>query len=239
MTIESGESAAMSSGALYKLMSWLSPSFPVGAYAYSHGIEFAVEAGRVNNESGLADWIGGILTFGAGRNDSIFFAEAWRAAAGENDHDLLDVAALANAYRGSRELALENEAQGTAFLDAVEAAWPSPELIRRAALLRDGNKPVSYPVAVALAAADAGVPVGQALTAYLHAFAANLVSAGVRLVPLGQTAGQRILAGLQPTVLEVAAVGENRSPDDLGSAAAGVDWTSAQHETQYTRLFRS
>lgn len=239
MTIEVEDSFTISSGALYKLMSWLSPSFPVGAYAYSHGIEFAVEAGRVNSESGLADWIDGILIFGAGRNDAIFFAETWRAAAGVNDHDLLGVAALANAYRGSRELALENEAQGAAFLAAVEAAWPSPELGRRAALLRDENKPVSYPVAVALAAALAGVPVGQALTAYLHAFAANLVSAGVRLVPLGQTAGQRILAGLQETVLEAAALGENRTLDDLGSASAVVDWTSAQHETQYTRLFRS
>ena len=148
-------------------------------------------------------------------------------------------AELAAAYRATAELALENEAQGVAFIDAVSAAWPELELERWTLLLTQSEITLSYPVAVAIATGSAGIPLADSLTAYLHGVAANLVSAGVRLIPLGQTSGQRILAQLQRAVAESAENNAVQSLEDLGSSAPMIDWTSAQHETQYTRLFRS
>ncbi|MEK9679792.1 MAG: urease accessory protein UreF [Rhodospirillaceae bacterium] len=227
------------SPALYRLMSWLSPSFPVGAYAYSHGLEFAVEDGRVTDAAALSRWVEAVMQFGAGRNDGIFFAAAWRAVDDDSQEDFLEIAEMAAAYRGTKELALENEAQGAAFLDAVAAAWSSARFEEYAPMFKASGFPVSYPIAVALAAAASDVSLSAALSAYLHAFAANLISAGVRLIPLGQTAGQQVLAGLQYTVLDAAMIAQTHTLDDLGSAAPMVDWASVKHETQYTRLFRS
>ncbi len=227
------------SPALYRLMSWLSPSFPVGAYAYSHGLEYAVEDGQVTDAASLSQWVEAVMLFGAGRNDGIFFAAAWRAVDENRQEDFMEIAELAAAYRGTKELALENEAQGAAFLDAVGAAWSSARFEEYAQMLKASGVPVSYPIAVALAAASSDAPLPAALSAYLHAFAANLISAGVRLIPLGQTAGQQVLAGLQDTVLDAAATAQTQTLDDLGSAAPMIDWASAKHETQYTRLFRS
>ena len=224
---------------LYKLLSWMSPGFPIGAYAYSHGIEFAVESGQVTDEETLRDWIEGILMYGTGRTDTIFLASAWRAVCDGDEALLKTTAELAAAYRGTAELALENEAQGVAFIDAVSAAWPGLELERWTLLLTQSEITLSYPVAVAIATGSSGIPLADSLTAYLHGVAANLVSAVVRLIPLGQTSGQRILAQLQRAVAESAENNAVQSLEDLGSAAPMIDWTSAQHETQYTRLFRS
>ena len=229
----------MTPGGLYQLLSWMSPGFPIGAYAYSHGIEFAVENGQVTDEETLRHWIEGVLMYGTGCNDTIFLAVAWRAVCNGDEAGWKTTAEMAAAYRGTAELALENEAQGTAFIDAVSAAWPTLELEQWTLLLAQEEITVSYPVAVALASGSAGIPLADTLTAYLHGVAANLVSSGVRLIPLGQTAGQRILAQLQKPVAESAENSAVRSLQDLGSAAPIIDWTSAQHETQYTRLFRS
>ncbi len=141
--------------------------------------------------------------------------------------------------RATAEMALETEAQGRAFLDTVRAAWPHPRLDAWACELDDADLPPSYPVAVAVAAAVAEIPLRPALCAYLHAFAANLVSAALRLIPLGQTDGQRAIEAMQATALAAAADALARREDDWGGAAALVDWTSMRHETQYTRLFRS
>jgi urease accessory protein len=134
---------------------------------------------------------------------------------------------------------VESLAQGKAFLDAVRGAWPHPRLdgwIQELGLI--GRSP-TYPVAVGVAAALAVVPRRAAVTGYLHAFAANLVSAGVRLVPLGQSDGLWGMAGLEQTVRAAADSALDGDPEDLGTATFMVDWTSMQHETQYTRLFRS
>jgi len=224
---------------LYQLMSWLSPSFPVGAYAYSHGLEFAVEREAVSNPDELFAWIEAAILFGGGRNDAIFFTAAWQAGQDKNRGQILEVAERAAAHRATAEMALENEAQGSAFCQAVTTAWPNEDFIDWCRQIEKHDIPIAYPVAVALAASVAEVPLRAALTAYLHAFAANLVSAGVRLIPLGQTAGQQVLAGLEGTVLEAVAASEERTLDDLGSAVPVIDWASARHETQYTRLFRS
>ncbi len=217
--------------ALYRLLNWLSPAFPVGGYSYSHGIEYAVEIGGVRDVETLTEWIAGILRFGMGRLESDLFRAAWHAA-GEGDMEKLrEVATLGDAYRATREFGLEAEAQGGAFLATLRAAWPLA--------LPEGPTRAVYPVAVAAAAAGAGVPLRPSLIAYLHAVAANLVSAGVRLIPLGQTDGQRAVAALESVIGDVVDACLIRPRGDMGSCAAVVDWTSMRHETQYTRLFRS
>ncbi|MEE2760933.1 MAG: urease accessory UreF family protein [Pseudomonadota bacterium] len=220
----------------YRLMTWLSPGFPVGAYAYSHGIEYAVEDGRVTDEQSLRSWIEGILLFGAGAVDGPLFAAAWGA---ENDDALLEIAGLAQCYRTTSEMALESAAQGKAFLATVQETWPSAAFAHHSSILCTDDRPVAYAVAVAVAAADAGIPLRPALIAFFHAFAANLTSAGVRLIPLGQVGGQRIIENLRRPVADAVEAAMHTPLEDIGSAGTLIDWTSMAHETQYTRLFRS
>ena len=222
-----GEGVALP--ALYRLLAWLSPGFPVGAFAFSHGLEAAVEAGKVSDRAGLQGWIAAVVTRGAGRIDAVILRDAHRAAAAG------DLAALAGAnrrglaFRATAETALESSAQGGAFLAACRAAWPGP--------LLDciGDSGICHPVAFAAAAGSAGIPLEAARLGYLQAMAANLVSAGIRLGVVGQSDGQRILAALEPAIAAAA----SRGDDDLGSAAFAVDLQSMAHETQYSRLFRS
>lgn len=224
---------------LYRLMAWLSPGFPVGAFAYSHGIECAVEQGMVRDRDTLAGWIGSIVCRGAGAVDAVLFREAWEAAAAR-DVDALDrIADLAAAWRGSAETALESAVQGGAFLDTVNAAWPDRWLADWIAARSADGAPLAYAVAVGAAAGRKGLPLTLGLTAFLHALAANLVSAGVRLIPLGQTDGQRIVATLESPIASAVRAALDRALDDIGTATPMVDWTCMIHETQYTRLFRS
>jgi urease accessory protein len=224
---------------LYRLLTWLSPAFPVGAYTYSHGIEKAVEAGLVRDAETLQRWIEAIIVRGAGRLDAVFFCAACRAVADDDEAALAAAAEWADAMRATRETALESAAQGQAFLDILQAAWPEPRFSRWAAALKATGRPPAYAIVVGVAAAVARLPLRQALVAYLHAFAANLVSAGVRLVPLGQTDGQRMTAALEAAVGVTIERAMDTPVNEAGVAAPMVDWTSMQHETQYTRLFRS
>lgn len=230
---------SLSGTRLQRLMTWLSPSFPVGAFSYSHGLEAAVETGTVTDREALLSWVGTIVRAGAGRVDAALFRAAYEAVI-DNDTDAL-VWALeqGDAMRPTRELGLETSSQGTAFLSAVARHWPRPQLEYLTALARREMREVAYPVAVGVTAADHDIPLTLALEAYLHAFAANIVSAGVRAVPLGQSDGLHILAMLEPLIAEAAASALTRSIDDLGSATVMVDWASSVHEVQYSRLFRS
>jgi urease accessory protein len=216
--------------ALYRLMTWLSPAYPVGAYSYSHGIEYAVETGLVRDRVTLVDWVAHAVGHGAGLTDAALLAASWCGAA------LDEVCALANAWRGSAEMALESRAQGAAFLVATRAAWPHPALDELALRVRGE---AALPVAVGVAAKAHGVALDAALTAYLHAFASNLVSAGMRLIPLGQTEGQRAIAALEPAIAAAAHAARDTPLDEIGTASPMIDWCSMRHETQYTRLFRS
>jgi len=224
----------MDSAALYRLMAWLSPSYPVGAFSYSHGTEWLVESGAIHDRDSLAAWIGDILTLGSGRNDAILFAASWRAA--NNPGALARIAETASAFCASAERALETEMQGDAFCDVTRRTWTSPALDRLVACY---PHPICYPVAVAVAAADHGIALAPALRAYLHGFAANLVSAGVRLIPLGHSDGQRVLRALEAAVEEAAGMGENGDLSGLSSITIMADLAAMKHETQYTRLFRS
>jgi urease accessory protein len=225
--------------AIARLLTWLSPAFPVGGYSYSHGIEYAVEAGLIEDAAGLGAWIEGILRHGSGRCDMILLGEAWRAERDRDDRRLENVLAYGEAFRGTAELALESSAQGRAFLDGVRAAWPHPRLDTLRRLAMDAERALAYPVVLGVACCVAGIEEPLARHAYGHAFATNLVSAGVRLIPLGQSDGLRVLAGLEETVRAVAEASADLGLADLGTTTWMVKWASARHETQYTRLFRS
>ncbi len=219
------------------LLAWLSPSFPVGAFAYSHGIEAAVEADDIHDAATLRDWLTDILRHGAGLSDSILLAAAWRAARDDGANALVRVNELALALSPSRERHLETLAQGNAFVAAIRAAWPCATIDRLYALTEAAG--VAYPVALGVAASGHGVPLAATLDALLLAFASNIVSAAVRLGPIGQTDGQKIIAALLPDIRRVAAFAVTSSLDDLGGAAMRSDIASMRHETQYSRLFRS
>ena len=224
---------------LMRLLAWFSPSFPVGAFSYSHGIEYAVEAGLVDRREALIDWVDGVVARGAGRVDAALFCAAYDAVAGDDEAGLVWAIERGDTMRATRELAGESIGQGEAFVATIRATWPEPRLDRLVEIARDQQRRLAYPVAVGAAVAAHGVPAAAALPAYLHGLAANLISAGVRLIPLGQTDGQRAIAALEPVVLAAAAAALVRPRGDLGSAAPVIDWASMQHETQYTRLFRS
>jgi urease accessory protein len=226
----------MQTPSLMRLMTWLSPSYPVGAFSYSHGIEWAVEAGDVRDAQALAAWIGDVLRHGGGWSDAVLFAHAWRAAHEGDRSALAEIAELAAAYAPSRERQLETTAQGAAFAAITRAAWPAEGM---EGLMAQLPARTVYPVAVAVAAAAHGIALGAALPAYLLSIAANLVSAGVRLIPLGQTQGQRAVAALEPVAAAVAEAAAAAALDDLAGAAPRADIAAMRHETQHTRLFRT
>ena len=199
--------------ALLNLLTWFSPAFPTGGFAYSAGLEWAVEQGIVNNEPSLIAWLEDSLALGALWNDAVLFR---RTHAGE------DLANLALALCPSAERRLETTAQGEAFA-AAAAAW-------------GGTAPAPYPIASAQLTAAHDIPVRDALLAYLHAGIANQISAAIRLIPLGQSAGLRVLKALEPAI---GATVEQSARLELGTASWAADIAGQNHETQYTRLFRT
>lgn len=226
----------ISHAALYRLATWLSPAYPVGGFAYSSGIEWAVEAGDIADRKTLLDWLTAMLTEGAGYNDAVLMAVAHRAAGAANDAALVEAAELAAALVPTRERHLETTTLGRAFMDVTSAAWPCDALDRLKALW---SGPVAYPVAVGVTCAGHAIPAAAAVHAFLAAVTANWISAAVRLVPLGHTDSQMTLAAVEPVVADTARRAVAASLDDLGGATFRADLASARHETQYTRLFRS
>ena len=222
--------------AFYRLMTWLSPAFPVGAFSYSSGIEWAVEAGDIADAASLRDWLSSMLAEGSGFCDGVFLAHAHRAASLRDDAAFRDIAELASAFVPSRERALETSAQGRAFMEIARAAWNCDALEQMSSGC-DGS--VVYPVAVGLVSAAHAIPLAPTMHAFLHALTSNWISAGARLVPLGQTDSQRVLALLEPVVVSTGKRALQACLDDLGSATFRADLAGIRHETQYTRLFRS
>jgi urease accessory protein len=217
------EGGSLPARALLRLLIWLSPSFPTGGFAYSHGIEWAVEAGDIADGDSLRDWLADILVHGAGRSDAILLRHAGRPGA-----DLRVLAEFAAAMAPARERRAETLSQGTAFARAA-AGWSCPPL----------PNPVPYPIAVGALAGAHCIDRDAVVAAYLQAFAANLISAAVRLVPLGQSTGLTVLARLEPIIHCVTADTRAATLDDIGGATLRSDIAAMCHETQYTRLFRS
>jgi urease accessory protein len=214
-------------------MTWLSPAYPVGGFSYSHGLEWVVETGRVRDAATLGAWVEDLLRHGAGRTDAIFLAHAWRAVSARDQVLLDETMELAAAFAASAERRLETLAQGAAFLLATAAVWPDPRLDALA------GRELAYPAAVGACAAVHGLALAPTAQAFTQAYAANIVSAGVRLVPLGQTDGLRVIALLEPLVAAVVTGALAATLDDVGGAAVASEIAAMRHETQYTRLFRS
>jgi urease accessory protein len=218
------------------LQIWLSPAFPVGGFAYSHGLEWAYEAGDIHDAASLDAWLRALVRHGAFRNDAILFGHGFEAAKTGDSAGLREITELALALANSAERRLETVTQGNAFVSAAMASWPCPALTR---LKADVVGDIPYPVAVAIAAAGHGIAKVEALPAFLLAFLANLVSASVRLGVIGQTDGQRITAALLPDIEALARETLDASLDALGGCAFRSDMAALHHETQYSRLFRS
>ncbi len=225
--------------ALLRLQSWLSPAFPTGAYGYSHGLEWAVEAGNVLDRKSLVDWLDADLCHGSGRNEAIFFSEAWRGARDDDRAKLVEIAELAAVFRGTAEFVLESSQQAAACLATLRQVWPDRVLDWLSEILCERQVQPALAVVLGVGSARQGIPASVALPAFLQSYIANLVTAGVRLVPLGQTNGQLAIAELEQAVLAAGVQAQKAAIDDLGSAAFMVDLASMAHETQYTRLFRS
>ncbi len=208
--------------AFLTLSQWLSPAFPVGGFAYSHGLEAAVSDGQVHDAATLRDWVGAVLEWGSGRSDAILLCHALRGAPPPAELDTL-VQALAP----SRERWNETVEQGAAFTRAVNA-------------LSGAARPGwSLPVAVGAAAAELHLPPETVVGLYLQSFAGNIVSAGVRFIPLGQTEGQGVLTQLRPRIAAVAGNAVRAGLDDIGGAALGADMAAMRHEEMEVRLFKS
>ncbi|KCV83229.1 urease accessory protein UreF [Actibacterium atlanticum] len=203
---------------LLTLMQWMSPAFPVGGYAYSHGLEQAIDDGAITDADTLFDWLVTVLEHGTGMVDATLLCLALK---GE------DMADTARALASSKERYQEAEAQGQAFTSAVNGIYG------------EQTPPAPLPVAVGIAARRLDLIAPQVAAHYLHAFASNLVSAAVRFVPLGQTDGQRVLKRLHGVIEGVAARASQATLDDLGSAALGSDMASMRHETMEVRIFKT
>jgi urease accessory protein len=225
--------------ALLRQQTWLSPAFPIGSYSYSHGIEWAVEAEHVNDRKTLVDWLQADLCYGSGRNEGIFFSQAWLAATEKDYSRLVQIAELAAAFRGTSEFALESSQQAAACLAILGTAWPDRVVDWLNKRLREGDISPALAVVLGIRSAREAVAANLALAAFLQSYTANLVTAGVRLIPLGQTDGQLAITELEEAVLVATEQASQGTIDDLGSAGFMVDLASMSHETQYTRLFRS
>ena len=224
---------------LYRMLAWLSPGFPIGAFGFSHGLEAATETGIVHDRASLQRWIGTVVAAGMGRIDADILRAAHDAARDENIEALETANRAGLAFRSTAETALETAVEGEAFLKTCRAAWPEAFLDRWAEMLAKSGRGVCYPAAVGAAMGRAGIPFECALTGYLQAMAANFVSAGLRLGIVGQTDGQRILAALEPVIAATVIDALERDRACFGSATFAVELASMAHETQYSRLFRS
>jgi urease accessory protein len=207
---------------LLTLVQWLSPAFPVGGFAYSHGLEWVISEGQVRDAATLEDWLSDILAHGSGRSDAVLLTRTMDPAA-----DLPLIAATARALAASKERWTETHDQGRAFTGAVNA------------LTGNDFPSAALPVAVGRAARALSLPKERVAALYLHAFASNLVSAAVRFVPLGQTDGQRVLAALHPVIERVATEAAATALDAIASSVPGADLAAMHHETQPVRIFRT
>jgi urease accessory protein len=220
------------------LQTWFSPAFPIGSFAYSHGLESAAEAGLIKDERTLLGWIDDLVRVGSISNDLILAAGAWKAVEAGAWSELNAVIELAGALQPSAERRLEAVTQGQGFLDAICAAWPCPALTGALDLCCK-DTPVPYAAAAGLTAAAHGLRLEPTLEAFALAFVSNQISAAIRLGLIGQTAAQQIIAALLPAVSQAAIRASAATLGDIGGACFSADLLTLEHETQYTRLFRT
>ena len=202
------------------LQTWFSPAFPTGAFSYSHGLESAIQDNLVKDAGSLKSWVDSLLSHGSGRNDGLFLKAAYRGVDEAND--------LCLALCGSKERLRETIELGQAFSRVVRASY-------------DVNLPdqTAYPVAVGMTAQQIGLDLTLTLQSYLQAFASNLISVGVRTIPIGQQAGQDCLIGLYPVIQNMAKQTRSESLDELGTATFLSDLMAMKHEKSVPRIYRT
>ena len=209
---------------LLQLLAFMSPAFPIGSFAYSHGLEWAIDDGVLTSADDVRGWIESLLANGSGWNDAVLFAAAFDASHAARQ----EIDGLALALAASRERALETSDLGQSFAKATTT------------FLRDNVADFqTYPVAVAAACKDSGLGKHAALLAFLQANSNNLIAVAVRLIPLGQTKGLEVMRDLMPIIAETAKRAIVSGLEDLGSSTLLSDIASMKHETQYSRVFRS
>lgn len=221
--------------ALLQLMWLASPALPVGGFSYSEGLESAVEHGWVHDEASAGDWLCDQLALTLARADLPVLAQALVAARAGNAQRLAALDAWVRATRETAELRLQTEQMGHSLVAWLQAV--RPEAAARARAL--GLAAPTYPLAFALAACAIEAPAGDVLAAYAFGWAENGVQAAVRAVPLGQSAGQRILGRLAAQVPVAVQAALATRDEDRQAFAPMLAIVSARHEIQYSRLFRS
>ncbi len=209
---------------LLHLLAFMSPAFPVGGFAYSHGLERAIDDGIVTSVDEVRDWIESLLVHGSGWNDAVLFAQAYDA----DEAVRSEIDELALALAASRERALETSDLGQSFAKAVATLSVSEAMNLQ-----------TYPVAVAAACQKACIDKQSGLLAYLQVFSNNLIAVAVRLIPLGQTKGLEVMRDLMPVISRTTERALTASLADLGNSTLLSDIASMKHETQYSRVFRS
>ncbi len=218
--------------ALTRLLQLASPALHVGSFAYSQGLEWSVDAGWVRDERTLERWVNTLLHHAMMRVDVPLLARMYRCCETGDEPGWRHWAAVLRASRETAELRAEERARGQAFAQAlaVMGVGGEPDLAGPLASFAGG---------FALAAVRFGISLPSAAVGYAWAWLENTVIAGVKLVPLGQSAGQRLLARLGPLMADVVEAGLAVADEDIGGAVAAAAIASSLHETQYTRLFRS
>lgn len=217
----------MSQTALLRLMTLMSPSFPVGGFSYSHGLEQAGADGLVTDFVTLQSWLVSLIERGTIWNDAVLFAESFRRGSAE----LVDLIELGEALAGSKERFLESQAQGAAFVLAAKAGgYTMPEHLPAKAL---------YAIAAGSLAAAQGIAMVDGLAAFIHAFASNQVQVAIRLSLFGQAEGVRMVAALEPLIIATAGRAALSSLDDLGGSTMMAEVAAMRHETLYSRIFRT
>ncbi|WP_319532583.1 urease accessory protein UreF [uncultured Cohaesibacter sp.] len=218
--------------ALIRLITFLSPAFPIGAFSYSHGLEVAIAKGTVKDQTTALDWLQALLLHGGGWSDAVLLSQSWQA---DDIEAILSLNEFALAMAPSAERHLETVRQGAAFLKASKS-WPIP---LHTTLADAGVDNIAMPVIVGTVAKAQGIPLESILPASLHAFSSNLISVAMRLVPLGQSDGLALQAGLEATILKAASRARTASLDDIGTCCLASDIAAMQHEHLTTRIFRS
>jgi urease accessory protein len=211
-----------SNSQLLLLLNWMSPTFPIGSFAYSHGLEQAIADGRVTTQADVESWIGDLLQSGSGWNDAVVFAACWGG-------DVAEINEMALALASSAERYMETTQLGRNF-NIAAAVWTGEEL---------REEVMAYPVAAGRACCAMGVSQMDAVSAFLQGFTAALVSVAVRLVPLGQTSGLKVMRNLSSIISVTAIRACSSTLDDLGSNCVASDIAAMKHETLQPRIFRT
>ncbi len=219
-----GPMATPTDADILTLTQWLSPAYPVGGFAYSHGLESAIDRGTVANSQDTEAWISDVLEYGSGWNDALFVVAAFNAL---DKDELINVDVTARSFCATSERLMETELLGQAFGNVTKGVWE----------LDLGH--FTYPVSIGRAARLQNLPLLLTTKMFLQAFASNLVACATRLVPLGQIDAQRLIRQLTPLCAQIAEKAKKASLDELSSTAFLGDIAAMKHETQYSRIFRT